>query len=285
MLGGKNNIRRANMNKSLELHQAMEILQSAPCGILILDSQQNIVWHNKIAGQYFESSSDELLGKCIKEITDVNIKSLLENEITPLSDIKNQGTIWLRTTEVPIKDGIVYYFTDVTEQQKLEYRYSQLKNDQPEGSMRDSITGLLNKQGLMQALDNQVSRSRRYNNPLSLIRMDIIDFDKFANKTQILTAIGHFLNDQLRWADMAGRTNNDKFLFILPETQKEAAKYLAAKISEQLSTIRIDANKQPVSMNIYYGVTSWNKGDDTAKLIKRVEQKLAVAKKEAAIPG
>ena len=96
-------------------------------------------------------------------------------------------------------------------------------------------------------------------------------------KDQVLMAIGHLLHDQLRWADITGRLDDEDFLIILPETEDDATKKLAEKIKAQLEDLRIGRNEQKMMIKMCFGITSWVKGDDQGKLLERTEQAMTAA--------
>ena len=72
----------------------------------------------------------------------------------------------------------------------------------------DSLTGMPNKQAILNALEPQVSRSRRYDNILSLIIVQLTNLETLRSQigneqtNELIVACSHMLNDQVRWADM-----------------------------------------------------------------------------------
>ena len=62
---------------------------------------------------------------------------------------------------------IFKFFEEVTEQVKLKQENSALQQQVEELTITDELTGLANPRALNRALSSQVTRSRRYNNPLS----------------------------------------------------------------------------------------------------------------------
>jgi diguanylate cyclase (GGDEF)-like protein len=274
------------MNQAFELPHALEILQSAPLGVLVMDDKQRVVWLNHAMENHLGMSLDDFKDRSIDELLNTSLKSLLSADATfTMPANSSQGSRQIKSWHHSFEDasGMVCYFVDVTEQNNLQAENERLKQEIEAKSTRDPLTGLLNQRGLMQALESQVTRSRRYNNPLSLIRMAIVDDGAEGNEErgqQVLTAISYLLNDQLRWADVAGRSDDGHFLLILPETLKDATDRLVEKVTAQLSNLRINEGADTVAVKACFGITSYGKGDDISKLLGRSGALLANALQE-----
>lgn len=276
------------MSDPFDLPIATETLQNAPFGILVIDNHQKIVWTNKAFDKFLNIDTDSLIGKTTNEISLPEFKSVLDiNDDIVIIKSKQHGNRWLKCWHQELEvdnavTGNTYFLIDVSDHYRLKDEFGRIQKELETKSTRDPLTGLLNRRGLMQVLDAQVTRSRRYNNPLSLIRMEIADSEhstgKAPSKDEILTAIGHLFNDQLRWADVSGRLENEDFMLILPETENDAAIKLVDKIRTSLENLVIEKNAQKVSLKMCFGVTSWAKGDDQGKLMGRAEQAMVAAK-------
>ena len=216
------------MSEPFDLPLATETLQNAPFGILVVDNNQQIVWVNKAFEEFLNIETGSLTGKSTDEISSPEFKSVLDlNDDIVITKSKRNGNRWLRCWHQMLEidesvAGNTYFLIDVSDHYRLQDELKRIQNELETKSTRDLPTGLLNRRGLMQVLDAQVARSRRYNNPLSLIRMEITGYiygdGKALRKDQILIEIGHLLNDQLRWADISGRLDNENFLLIKEDT-------------------------------------------------------------------
>jgi diguanylate cyclase (GGDEF)-like protein len=97
-------------------------------------------------------------------------------------------------------------------------------------SMRDELTGLLNRRALVERLEEEISRAERQETPLSLIYADVDEFKKVNDH------FGHSVGDEylIRPTDHVARMGGDEFVVVLPETDSAGAEALAARISEGL---------------------------------------------------
>jgi diguanylate cyclase (GGDEF)-like protein len=109
----------------------------------------------------------------------------------------------------------------------------------------DELTGLHNWHWMESMLDRQVMRSATDQVPLSLMLFDIDQFMTFyadfgediAN--QALYTIAQLLVDNVRPTDLYARYEDDKFLVVLPDTDLEGAKVLAARIQNVIKETQI----------------------------------------------
>ncbi len=150
---------------------------------------------------------------------------------------------------------------DVTRERKLA---SQLADQ----SLHDGETGLLSHNGLMVALEPQVSRSRRYGRKLSVAVMRL---EPATRDTEVLRRVAETLKDQLRWADLIARGRDGDFILALPETGLEATRALTDKLRDRLQE-GLQALAPRVS--IRFGLAEWCKTDNAARLLQRAREQL-----------
>ena len=155
--------------------------------------------------------------------------------------------------------GRAVWFRDASEQRRLQAELEQQ-------SLTDRVTGLLNRRGLSVALEPQVSRCRRYDSPLSLVLLEL----RGEVDGRVRTRVSRVLKDQLRWADMIGCNEDQRFILALPETRQADAEQLIAKLRERLTAEFADA-----SVATAFGVAEWARTDNTATLIERAARNLA----------
>lgn len=275
-------------DKDRELGQtaAVTLLDAAPVGVLVLDRDGRVVWSNP--------AMDDFLGMDVASTfpPDVSVRAPLgwlfetEDMVYVRPESARPGR-WLKVCRRPLDhdgDTVAWYFTDITDEQQIRTERNQLAQQLSELTTRDSLTGLANRRGLLQQLEPLVSRSRRYGNPLAIIRLDTddparLDRDHGAAAGQTaMAAVSRTLRDQLRWTDLIGRLDAGKFLLVLPETGSGAARELVDKIAAHLSDLSLrDANDRPLTLTLCYAVTEWQKGDDARRLLDRAAQLIEAA--------
>ncbi|MGH8489838.1 MAG: GGDEF domain-containing protein [Gammaproteobacteria bacterium] len=141
----------------------------------------------------------------------------------------------------------------------------------------DPDTGLLTHQSVMAQLVSEVSRSRRYNNDLTVFMINLgqLTPESSSRKTDCATALNQtarFLKDRLRWVDIIGRWEGNSILVVLPETNLESATQLAGKLRAEMDkSDLLEWARDPAAEGwaIDLGVTAWKKGDDAVSLTNR----------------
>ncbi|MDP3296219.1 MAG: GGDEF domain-containing protein [Thermodesulfovibrionia bacterium] len=153
-------------------------------------------------------------------------------------------------------------------------------------SQTDGLTGLLNRQHLNKRLSEEISRAKRYGNPLSLIMFDIDNFKKINDKyghiagDKILQKIASVLKETLRNTDIAGRFGGDEFIVILVQTDINVGMQVAERIHSRVEQARITPKKeQSINFIISMGICQYNKGIKSLEdFIAKVDEGLYRAK-------
>ncbi len=245
------------MTNMLDLTSALETLKMLPVAVTILQDEK-IIWVNQ---QFLDLSGfkdEELVGLSPASSDDEQISRLFsEVGNIQLFEFQPQRTIHLLCESFSLSGHQqVYVFHDKSEQHQLN---EEIKRCTP----KDSNTGLYNKRIILENLDSQVTRSRRYGNPLALLRLSISGSE--AGTTTRMKSVAEQLKDRLRWADCLGTLDEKTILIILPETCLEEAKELAAKLLNDRAIASDDCT-------IHFGITAWQKGDDPARMLKNIEE-------------
>lgn len=252
-----------------DVELSLSILNQAPLGVATLDADGRLTWCN--------AALSELSGRPQEALAGADEASLLAD-----GALSAQGVVALAGSDRLVERSeartaagqrIVYY-RDVSDREALAHELQQHNSI-------DAASGLLNEQAVGRGLDPLVSRSRRYENPLSVVTMSLTNLDAVRSEhgdaaaDSMLLDVSRLLRDQIRWADLIGRLDNGNFIFILPETGQSAAESLAGKISRQLREFRSEGLAQ--SAEGCFGVANWRKGDDARLLIKRANEALEQA--------
>jgi len=272
------------MLDKLDIPHLQHIISACPIGILLQDSHGRISWTNDALVQMLgETRRDQLLNKRADELPE------------PLSDLLNLDTTlhlagenaeddrWLIGQQQPLPDeqGTVHYFIDITPWHGLIQERDQLKSELNDIIMVDSETGMRNRKGLYYSLEPQLSRSRRYDRPLSVIILRLDCLERFKQHYQrddalpLLITTSRLLSDQLRWADIAGRLSENDFLLVLPETHAEDANKVVDNLRKQIDALTIpDLEPADFAITARFGVAEWRKGDDMGLLLMRARKML-----------
>jgi len=147
----------------------------------------------------------------------------------------------------------------------------------------DALTGVLSRRALLEALDLEVARAKRYGSALACLMLDLDHF-KAINDTyghpfgdRVLHLIARVMSDHCRTNDHLGRYGGEEFLIILPETRIDGATTLAERVRSAVAETSLGQDDERITLSI--GVAEWRDGDGSAKrLIAQADQALLEAK-------
>jgi len=279
----------------LSLELMTELFEQMPVGIVISDHNDKIVWCNSTLSMYLGLPQPELCNMQLSELNSHRLRPISESSDTVLvpGDAKYPDR-WLKHKLIPLgtDDEAAYsanVYLDITDISNLLAEQEKLTEQLNQLSTVDRESGLLNHRAMLQHLEPLVSRSRRYNNELSIIAMELTNLDNVVDEygpdvaSYCVVEVSRMLKDQMRWADIVSRVEYNRFVFVLPETDKDSALHLANKIAAQIAELPINyENSTTIHMTAGFGVTGWEKGNDSVLLLRKASQALDAAKNAGA---
>lgn len=276
----------------LSLQVLTNLLQNVPIGIAVAGEDGNIVWCNDTLAKYVGDNCDSLTGKPLEKLTQSKLRPISEAADTVLvpGDEANPDR-WLKHQTIAVSgDGGENYtasiYSDISEISTLLAEQEKLLEQLNQLSTVDRESGLLNHRAMLQHLEPLVSRSRRYSNDLSLITMELTNLDNIVDEkgpdagSHCILEVSRLLKDQLRWADVISRVEYNRFVIILPETGKDAAIHLANKIHSQITELDVHFEEATFRLEAGFGVTAWEKGNDSVLMLRKAGQALDAAKEK-----
>lgn len=253
-------------------------LEENPCGILILDGSGEITWLNNALERMTGLSSEQLVGQQSEGFPFNSHQALFSNDDLIHIPATDQGEgRWLECKTHEMDKGSIKYYLDVTAIVELQKENDRLSSQIEELTITDELTGLANRQALTRALNAQVTRSRRYQNPLSLAVMELVDESAAQEPIDdelILTA-SRYLRDRLRWVDVIARWDHNQFVIILPETNSDDGFKLIDKIRESFPEESLPKQFAEKSLGLNFGLVEWQKGNDARLLMERAAEAMA----------
>ncbi len=126
--------------------------------------------------------------------------------------------------------------TALANQSAIVIENARLYEKTKEFSIRDDLTGLFNRRWFNQRIVEEFKRAERFNNPLSILMVDI-DFFKHYNDSHghstgdtALKMVADVLIKNVREVDSVVRYGGEEFIVILPKTGVEDAGKIAEKL-------------------------------------------------------
>ncbi|MGD8813183.1 MAG: diguanylate cyclase [Anaerolineales bacterium] len=153
-------------------------------------------------------------------------------------------------------------------------------------AITDPLTGLYNRRKLMEDLEREIERARRYDRALSLVMIDL-DNLKHINDTRghhegdrVLKHVADTIASGARKSDLVTRYGGDEFLILLPEADLKAATRVAKRICARIARI----STKEFELSASAGAVQWDDVYPTAgEFIQEVDRVLYDAKSSAGV--
>jgi diguanylate cyclase (GGDEF)-like protein/PAS domain S-box-containing protein len=207
---------------------------------------------------------------------------------------QNGDYVWIRdVVHVVRKDGeveaLVGFMFDISERKQTEEHLVRLQKQLEEYSFQDGLTGVANRRMFDTVLDREWTAAQRNQLPLSLLVLDIDYFKQYNDH------YGHIKGDEClrhvaqtlsqaanRPRDFIARIGGEEFVWLLPETDADAARQVAEKCLHLIRQQRIEHEKSGVSplLSISLGVGTTTPKQDSPPLafVEQVDRLLYQAK-------
>jgi len=134
---------------------------------------------------------------------------------------------------------------EITEHKRADEHVRQL-------AVTDPLTGLANYRRLLDSLNSEIKRCGRIGRSFAVLLLDLDGLKKINDAhghlvgSRALCRLADTLRIHCREIDTAARYGGDEFVLVLPETDPEAARRVAQRISECL---RNDGEEPPISVS------------------------------------
>ena len=128
-------------------------------------------------------------------------------------------------------------------------------------SVSDALTGCFNRGGINKYLPREMKRSKRYNNPVSVLLCDLDHFKKI-NDTyghqsgdlvlkQVVARMQELIRDDIDWV---ARYGGEEFLLVLPLTDIAGALIVADRLKQAIAEIPFNFSGKIVRITASFGV-------------------------------
>jgi diguanylate cyclase (GGDEF)-like protein len=149
----------------------------------------------------------------------------------------------------------------------------------------DSLTGLLNRRAMEEAIATQMQRGRRTGESHSLLMLDLDHFksinDCFGHSVGdlVLQHVAALLQANVRRIDSVARVGGEEFLVLMPGASLDTARRAAQRLCEQLAADSLQLQGARVDLSASIGVAQWTDiSEEMSRLLVRVDAALYQAK-------
>ncbi len=158
-------------------------------------------------------------------------------------------------------------------------------------SRTDSLTGLLNHKALVERLDVESKRAKRYRHDLALV---LVDVDQFALLNAnyghqagdaVLEQASKLVRGNVRDVDIIGRTGGDEFAVVLPEQNLKGALVVGERLARIFRDQRFRTGEQLVEASATIGIVQLANGESASEALVRCKDAILGARREGRAVG
>ena len=124
----------------------------------------------------------------------------------------------------------------------------------------DALTGCLNRRALLESVEREVDRARRYDLVLALLMVDLDHFKRINDTLghlvgdTVLRQLGELLRRDARSVDAVARYGGEEFVILLPETAAHGATIFADRMRQRIANFSFGEPMRPVRITVSVGV-------------------------------
>lgn len=259
--------------------------------IVVVTDGQNIIYANHPFFDYFGYKSIDAFKKdhhCIcdffeqgesNEYLQANMDGLVWTDYLVLYNrhehkvkmsVNNKVSIFtVHSQKMQYENQVRYVvvFTDITKLNEL--------------ATQDVLTKVANRFQFDKVLEHSINLCSRYGRKLSIMIIDL-DYFKRINDTyghivgdDVLKSVAKILTKNVRNSDVVARWGGEEFVILLPDNDLESALKLGEALRQKIEEKRFTHAGQ-ITCSI--GVAQWEEGENAIELMRRVDEKLYLAK-------
>ena len=277
------------LRKSVVLEEALRYFDVAfdrsPIGMAVFNTDGEYVRVNAALSALLGRAPEDLLGRRDQELThpedrqaDLDaaweiLEGRMDTHQTEKRFVRPDGSVvWALANLTFLRDEAgrplswVGQFQDVTERHRQEAELRHLADHDP-------LTGLLNRRSFERALEQHLTRVRRYGLQGAILMIDLDGFkavnDAHGHVTgdALLASAAARLRERLRTSDLLARLGGDEFAALLPAAGREAAEHVARVTVEVVRDLSPAAGAGGVVITASVGAAVIGDPDATADAV------------------
>ncbi|VXC11467.1 conserved membrane hypothetical protein [Luteimonas sp. 9C] len=298
-VGGMLDVTRRRRDEA-DLRLLRRAVEATENGILIADARapdQPVVYVNPAFSRITGYAADETVGRNCRflqgEERDQPARVAIRDAITQAREVRVQlrnyrrdGTpFWNELRMAPVRDqeGELTHFVgilnNITERRRAEEALAHR-------ATHDELTGLPNRELVMERLADAVSRADAADGCVGLVFVDLDDFKLIndslghASGDEVLRTVGRRLLGAVRPGDTVGRFGGDEFVIVMHAADRDAIARATEGVFAALSQpMEIGAASLQITPSIGY-CRHPEDGDDPALLLRHADQAMYQAKQQ-----
>jgi|WetSurMetagenome_2_1015567.scaffolds.fasta_scaffold08944_6 diguanylate cyclase (GGDEF)-like protein len=255
---------------TVSLFELVSAFRRKPSGGIARGAEVLILLLAPVAGGFFASLTPAVVGGCGALLVWAMVRALraarrgdresamvargfMVLTLCLIGDILHELKILPLPGGLPIVGFIVLFLASA---RSLNERFE----EEEAASRTDSLTGLLNRRGFLEAGDGALVRARRSGKPLCVVISDIDHFkavnDAYGHAAgdAALKQLAAALRSSVRAQDAVARWGGEEFILLLPDTGKAGAAKVAESLRAAVAELPINYEGKSVALTLSLGV-------------------------------
>lgn len=250
------------------------------------DNEFQLVWP--------KACKDERVYEALSELTPETEYILTNGDkigVFPLISEEGEisGCIVARSTLDKLSKRDISYLEQLTRQSAITINRANSYSKILQYATIDALTNLNNRRQFELRLGQEIATTKRQNNPLCAMMIDI-DFFKKVNDTYghasgdaVLRGVAGIIKSALRESDIPSRYGGEEFAVLLPYTRIEEARIVGERLRKAVEAAPIpinveDVDVKSIKVTISMGLAEFNKTESGEELFERADKALYEAK-------
>lgn len=298
-----------------DAHWQMDILQNIDVGLVVMNQDYTVEVWNSFMQNHSGRTPENVLGKSLFEVFPELSEQWFRHKAQSVFILQNTAfTTWEQrpylfrfphyrpitgtaeymyqnSTIIPLVDTknevahICLIIYDVTDTAVNKLAQQQANKQLQNLSRTDHLTGLFNRGYWELRLIQEFKRYDRYEQPSSLIMLDIDHFKKINDKyghtigDEAIRGVSRVIKEQVRDLDIAGRYGGEEFGIVLTNTNGDGACVFAERLRRAIEQLTIYTEGHEIKFTVSLGVAELaDKIHDHRNWIEKADQALYKSK-------
>ncbi|MCE3252945.1 MAG: diguanylate cyclase [Cellvibrio sp.] len=298
-----------------DAHWQMDILQNIDVGLVVMNQDYTVEVWNSFMQNHSGRTPENVLGKSLFEVFPELSEQWFRHKAQSVFILQNTAfTTWEQrpylfrfphyrpitgtaeymyqnSTIIPLVDTknevahICLIIYDVTDTAVNKLAQQQANKQLQNLSRTDHLTGLFNRGYWELRLIQEFKRYDRYEQPSSLIMLDIDHFKKINDKyghtigDEAIRGVSRVIKEQVRDLDIAGRYGGEEFGIVLTNTNGDGACVFAERLRRAIEQLTIYTEGHEIKFTVSLGVAELaDKTHDHRNWIEKADQALYKSK-------
>ncbi len=261
--------------------------------LLVAPETGHIVDANPAACTFYGYSQEDMQQMTISDINTLDERAIFEEMAKAREEKRSYFIFNHRLADGSIRDVEVYSGPIMVRGHQLLYSVIHditqrvaMEREIKEMATTDTLTGVNNRRQFFLLAEQELIRTKRYEQPLTVLMLDI-DYFKTINDTYghqtgdiVLKELADTAIATLRETDIFGRIGGEEFAAVLPETDNHDAQLVAERLREALATLAVRSGNDSVSFTVSIGISEVDKTDTAIETsLNRADEALYRAKR------